>query len=285
LAEVWNLPRDPNNLERIKKIVDSVKVPPFITKSKRIETDESLKKEEAAAKQETVTNVVDELEGMQKELLQFFSNTPVEKTQRMKALDFEKDDDSNFHIDYIAAVSNLRARMYCIPEVERLKIKAIAGRIMPAIATTTSAVSGLVSIELVKLFKQTPPKLEEFKNLFMNLALPLWTLSEPGLCEKKKVNDKLSFTLWDRWDIKEGDITLAELLTVFEKKYNVVASGVFRGSLMVFVPMFPGHNKRKPNKMSVLLKRKDEKYIDLIITLNVAEQDVSAPPVRFYFEK
>ena len=52
--------------------------------------------------------------------------------------------DSNFHIDYIAAVANLRARMYSIPEVERLKIKAIAGRIMPAIATTTSAVSGLV---------------------------------------------------------------------------------------------------------------------------------------------
>ena len=35
--------------------------------------------------------------------------------------------------------------MYSIEPVERLKIKRIAGRIVPAIATTTGAVSGLVS--------------------------------------------------------------------------------------------------------------------------------------------
>lgn len=139
--------------------------------------------------------------------------------------------------------------MYSIATVERLRVKAIAGRIMPAIATTTAAVSGLVSIELVKIaMSDAPLKLDNFKNLFMNLALPLWTLSEPGAAEQKKVTDKLSFTLWDRWDIKEGDITLGELLSVFEKKFNVVVSGVFRGALMVFVPMFPGHNKRKTSK-------------------------------------
>jgi len=55
---------------------------------------------------------------------------------------FHSNLDTNFHIDYIAAVANLRARMYSIPEAERLQIKAIAGRIMPAIATTTGAVSG-----------------------------------------------------------------------------------------------------------------------------------------------
>ena len=142
-----------------------------------------------------------------------------------------------------------------------------------------------VSIELIKIFKNSEPKLEDFKNLFMNLALPLWTLSEPGAVEKKKITDNVTYTLWDRWDIKEGDLTLGEFLTFFEKKYNLTISGVFRGALMVFVPMFPGHNKRKPNKMSALLKRKDEKYIDLIITLGVNGQDVSAPPVRFYFDK
>lgn len=39
------------------------------------------------------------------------------------AEDFEKDDDSNFHIDYIHAGSNLRARNYKIGESERTKTK------------------------------------------------------------------------------------------------------------------------------------------------------------------
>ena len=45
-------------------------------------------------------------------------------------------------------VQNLRASMYGIEVVDRLKIKRIAGRIVPAIATTTAAVAGLVSLSL-----------------------------------------------------------------------------------------------------------------------------------------
>ena len=36
--------------------------------------------------------------------------------------DFEKDDDSNFHIDFINATSNLRARNYKIYERDKIKI-------------------------------------------------------------------------------------------------------------------------------------------------------------------
>jgi hypothetical protein len=50
----------------------------------------------------------------------------------------------------------------------------------------------------------------------MNLALPFWSLSEPGPAEKKKVTEKMFYTLWDRWDVKEGDITLDQFMKHFE---------------------------------------------------------------------
>ena len=45
--------------------------------------------------------------------------------------------------------------MYNIETVDRLKAKRIAGRIVPAIATTTAAVAGLVGVGLKYVL---PPK-------------------------------------------------------------------------------------------------------------------------------
>ena len=69
----------------------------------------------------------------------------------MRTNEFEKDDDSNVHIDFIASVANLRARNYKLNEVDRFKIKIIAGKIIPAIATTTAMVVGAVGLELLKV--------------------------------------------------------------------------------------------------------------------------------------
>lgn len=62
----------------------------------------------------------------------------------MSPMQFEKDDDSNGHMDFVASASALRARMYSIEPADRLKTKRIAGKIIPAIATATAAVAGLV---------------------------------------------------------------------------------------------------------------------------------------------
>ena len=72
---------------------------------------------------------------------------------------FEKDDDANYHIDFITYASNMRALNYDIGVADRHTTKGIVGKIIPALASTTSLVAGLVTLRII----QTCAKISKYR--------------------------------------------------------------------------------------------------------------------------
>lgn len=206
-AYLYNLPGTPiRDREQIKQMVSTIHLVPFSPKSgvKIAVTDaEAQASLDGPTDSERLTQLEEELP----------SPAKLAQVVKISPIDFEKDDDSNYHMDFIVATSNLRAENYDIAPADKHKSKLIAGRIIPAIATTTSLVAGLVAIELYKL-AQGHTNLELFKNGFVNLALPFFAFSEPMKVPKQKYYET-EFSIWDRLEIK-GEMTLQQFLDYFQ---------------------------------------------------------------------
>ncbi|KAI1734377.1 ubiquitin-activating enzyme E1 1 [Xylaria scruposa] len=221
-------------------------------------------------------NIIDSLPAPNK--LAGFKLTPVE---------FEKDDDTNHHIDFITFASNLRAENYKIEQADRHKTKFIAGKIIPAIATTTALVTGLVVLELFKIV-DGKDDIEQYKNGFINLALPFFGFSEPIASPKVEWAgpDGAKFKMdkiWDRFD--SDDVTLGQLLKNFEKEGLTIAM-VSSGVSLLYASFFPAAKlkERTAMKISQLVETISKKPIpahqkELILEIvaeDANEEDVEA---------
>ena len=231
---------------RCKKIMDDMIIPEFKPSSSvKIQADDN----EPDPNAQSSTSNFDDNSTMQ-DLIAQLPPAKSLKGFKLEPVEFEKDDDKNHHIDFITAASNLRAQNYDIPEADRHKTKFIAGKIIPAIATTTALVTGLVVLELYKII-DGKDDIEQYKNGFVNLALPFFGFSEPIASPKGTyVGSQGEVTvdkLWDRFEVE--DVTLQEFLVHFEEKglsIMMLSSGVS----LLYASFYP------PQKLKERLKLK-----------------------------
>merc|ERR1719517_287004 len=276
--------------EEIKSILKQVNVPVFEPKSgvKIAVTDaEAQAQSDASVSDADIVN----------EILNQLPESSALKSAgvRITPLEFEKDDDSNGHIDFIVACSNLRATNYSIPTADRLKSKGIAGRIIPAIATTTSLVAGLVSLELYK-FVQGHTNPEKYKNGFANLALPFFAFSEPLPAPKQKYYET-EWTLWDRFEMEaiqpgtDREMTLQEFMDYFQNEHKLEITMLSQGVSMLYSFFMQAAKREERMKMPVsqVVKTVSKKDIDpwvraLVFELccnDTDDEDVEVPYVKY----
>jgi len=282
-ATIFKIPI-PSEIDRVwvGKVAQGVNVPKFNFKEgKKIETDPNAKAP-AQPQQEDFDQA--EFDRIIRDLDSLRNSTS--SSPSLVGEKFEKDDDRNHHIDFITATANLRARNYQIEEVDKLRVKRIAGKIIPAIATTTSVVSGLVALELTKIAIGLD-NLATYKNAFLNLAIPVFALSEPAPAPKVPITKTAFYTLWDKWEVKGGaEMTLQDFMDWFTKRFGLKVNGVFQGTSIVYAPFFPAHAKRLPQKLAQLVKADPSAmYVDLVATFaDEDDKEVNGPDVRFYLK-
>lgn len=208
-ADIFGINRC-NNKEYICKVVSTLKEPEYIKEKKEEEI--------------------------------FSINKDIKLGININPLEFEKDDDNNYHIDFITNGSNLRATNYGIEPIDRHETKGIAGNIIPALVTTTSVVAGLCMMEMYKIL-QGNTDIEKYRNTYINLSLPLISYSEPVKCDKFIFNDK-EFTIWDNIKIDNCKI-ISELIEEIEERYECGIEQICYDAIKLYDEYWTSKKKRK----------------------------------------
>ena len=196
------------------------------------------------------------------------------------ALEFEKDDDK--HINWVTAASNLRAMNYGIPIEDKQKTKGIAGRIIPAISTTTSIVSGLILLEMVK-YLLGYNKVDNYRSTFVNIATPLLVYSDP--IESPTIDVAgVKMNSWTKFDYIT-DTTLLEFKQYYEDMFKTNITMIVIDNAMIYAE-FMGNSDNLDKKLSQLICETLEVDIvppNITFVLATEDEENEIPPINVNF--
>ncbi|KAG0581190.1 hypothetical protein KC19_4G230900 [Ceratodon purpureus] len=251
-------------------LVQRVAVPPFQPKEgvKIAVTDNELRSQANQRKYQTSSGDNDAAEACERLLREL--PTPASLAgYRLVPIEFEKDDEHNYHAEFIAAASSLRGRNYGIPSTDKLQARLLGGRVVPSIVTSTAVVGGLMCLELYKLIQGKP--FTQHKHAYFNLAVPLFAFAQPIKAFEHTVArnqfDPLVWTLWDRFEMDCQNMSLETFLAEFQRQQGLEITMLSFGKSLLYAEFLP--RKKLQDRMPLSL-------IDLITTIG----KVTLPPTE-----
>jgi ubiquitin-activating enzyme E1 len=191
------------------------------------------------------------------------------------AQEFEKDDDTNYHISWVTAASNLRAMNYSITMADRQQTKGVAGRIIPAISTTTSAVSGLILLEMMK-YLMGIKDVTKYRSTFINMADPLLVYSDPIVAGTIEVAG-VKMNSWTKFEYKV-DSTLEEFKKYYEDMFKVQISMIVIGTSMIYADFIENDMTKLLSQLICETMECETVPSNVTFTL-AAENDVDIPAI------
>jgi ubiquitin-activating enzyme E1 len=154
------------------------------------------------------------------------------KIINFKLMNFQKDNDELGHIDFVYSLSNLRAKVYKIPNCDKIKAFSYIGKIAPSTITSTSTIVGFNMLQLIGLIINKYQKNKIIHNYLLDLSINSYILSNKYEMVYRKKNDfnnilkkKLypipkEFCCWDKLEII-GPKKISELIKFFNENYGV----------------------------------------------------------------
>ena len=153
------------------------------------------------------------------------------------------DKDSNTHNQLLHSWVNTRAICYNIFPTDTLTIKLKSGKIIPALSTTTSIISALVVLDIIKYLNNT----NKYTEININVANNIYNVYQaqrptptynnmfhPDYGFKVKAIPK-DFDTWARISVNRKNVkTLFELMIFLKKKYDIRPNLITCGECIVY---------------------------------------------------
>ncbi|KAF9114521.1 E1 ubiquitin-activating protein uba2 [Mortierella sp. AM989] len=198
-----------------------------------------------------------------RETVEVFSDSLEKLTTRLKdmktsdpeaSVQFDKDDPET--LDFVTATANLRAHVFGIEEKSRFQVKAMAGNIIPAIATTNAIIAGMM---VMLAFKIINKRLADCRTSYLIYGRhrPQLIVSEPlaqpnpkcYICRNSYIGLKIDTAV----------STVQDLIDIFEEN-SLTDIEIQENGRVIYDPDFDDNASRTLENLELT----DGKFVDIV---------------------